>query len=149
MHFSTHRGLRYLFLIQGTATKVLSQLKAVVRPMYSSPQLHGARLVSTVLSDPALTRVWEAELKDMSDRIIAMRSALVQVVAWVFMRCGLFMLLLCGSLMPCDLSMPCHLFMHCDCRCQLPSTRRAVWLFLIPFSPLFSPTFYPCVRARA
>ena len=112
--------------------------------MYSSPQLHGARLVSTVLSDPALTCVWEEELKDMSDRIIAMRSALVQVVAWVCMRCGLLML--CGSLMPCDLSMPCDLFMHCYGYCSWASARRAVWLFLIRFSP---PPFLPLLSLRA
>lgn len=34
------------------AARVLSQLKLVVRPMYSSPPLHGARIVSSVLGDP-------------------------------------------------------------------------------------------------
>jgi hypothetical protein len=33
---------------QQTADKVLSQLKGVIRVMYSSPQLHGARVVATV-----------------------------------------------------------------------------------------------------
>ena len=58
------------------AGRVLSQLKAVVRPMYSNPPLHGARIVSTVLNDPALEAQWRGECKLMADRIIAMRSAL-------------------------------------------------------------------------
>jgi len=60
-----------------TAEKVLSQLKGIVRPMYSNPQLHGARLVATVVGDSQLTALWEKELKDMSDRITDMRQALV------------------------------------------------------------------------
>jgi len=63
-----------------TAAKVRSQLCAVVRPMYSSPQIHGARLVSTVLSDSGLTKTWEGELKDMSQRIVDMRAALVRAL---------------------------------------------------------------------
>jgi len=35
-----------------TASKVLSQLKMVIRPNYSSPPLHGARIVERVLSNP-------------------------------------------------------------------------------------------------
>jgi len=62
---------------KSTADKVQSQLKGIVRPMYSNPQLHGARLVSTVLKDPRLTAMWEVELKEMSDRITSMRQALV------------------------------------------------------------------------
>ena len=34
--------------------RVESQLKIVVRPMYSNPPVHGARLVATVLGAPAL-----------------------------------------------------------------------------------------------
>jgi aspartate/tyrosine/aromatic aminotransferase len=66
---------------KATAEKVLSQLKAVIRPMYSSPQLHGARLVSTVLNDKTLAATWEKELKVMSDRIIAMRTSLVTALS--------------------------------------------------------------------
>jgi len=59
------------------AVKVVSQLKGIVRPMYSNPQLHGARLVATVLEDPALNSLWNKELTEMSDRINEMRGALV------------------------------------------------------------------------
>jgi len=60
-----------------TAVKVQSQLKGIVRPMYSNPQLHGARLVSTVLSDKRLKATWQQELTAMATRIVDMRTALV------------------------------------------------------------------------
>ena len=56
---------------------VLSQLKILARPMYSNPPVHGARIVSTILADPALNADWRKEVKQMADRIIAMRSMLV------------------------------------------------------------------------
>lgn len=56
--------------------RVLSQLKLVVRPMYSNPPLYGARIVNLVLGDEALTKQWAVDCKGMADRIIAMRSLL-------------------------------------------------------------------------
>ncbi|CAM9546945.1 unnamed protein product [Laminaria digitata] len=58
------------------AARVASQLKLVIRPMYSSPPVYGARLVAEILSDEALSEEWTAECKDMADRIMAMRSSL-------------------------------------------------------------------------
>ena len=58
------------------AERLESQLKLVIRPMYSNPPIHGARIVAAVLSDPALEAKWRAECKEMADRIIAMRAAL-------------------------------------------------------------------------
>lgn len=55
---------------------VESQLKILIRPMYSNPPIHGARIVSTVLSSPELNSLWLREVKGMADRIISMRSAL-------------------------------------------------------------------------
>lgn len=54
-----------------------SQLKILIRPHYSNPPIHGARIVSTVLSDPQLTSQWRTEVKGMADRIIKMRTELV------------------------------------------------------------------------
>lgn len=56
----------------------MSQLKIIARPMYSNPPMHGARLVSTILSNPELNQLWLAEVKIMADRIISMRTALRQ-----------------------------------------------------------------------
>ena len=58
------------------ADKVLSQLKILVRPMYSNPPIHGARIVSTVLGDPRLTELFYSECKEMAHRINDMRWAL-------------------------------------------------------------------------
>jgi aspartate aminotransferase len=38
--------------------KVDSQIKILVRPLYSNPPLHGARIAGTVLSDQALYSQW-------------------------------------------------------------------------------------------
>ena len=56
--------------------KILSQLKRVIRPMYSSPPIHGSRLVTSILGNPELKAQWHKDLKTMSNRIFAMRSAL-------------------------------------------------------------------------
>jgi len=57
--------------------KVLSQLKIVIRTNYSNPPTHGAQVVATVLSTPALRAQWEEELAGMRVRIRQMREALV------------------------------------------------------------------------
>ena len=59
------------------AAKVLSQLKIVIRTNYSNPPTHGAQVVATVLSTPALRQQWEQELAGMRVRIRQMREALV------------------------------------------------------------------------
>jgi len=51
-------------------------MKIIARAIYSNPPVHGARIVSTVLSDPALKQKWLGEIRDMSGRIIKMRQAL-------------------------------------------------------------------------
>ncbi|RHZ54740.1 hypothetical protein Glove_423g19 [Diversispora epigaea] len=53
-----------------------SQLKLVIRPMYSNPPMNGARIASYVLSDPELNKEWLDEVKMMADRIITMRNKL-------------------------------------------------------------------------
>lgn len=59
------------------AERVLSQIKILIRPLYSNPPIHGARIAGTVLSDPELRPQWEVEVKGMADRIISMRQQLV------------------------------------------------------------------------
>lgn len=62
------------------AAAVNSQLAIIVRSMYSNPPIYGARLVSTVLNDAELKKVWEGDVKEMADRIKACRSGLVQAL---------------------------------------------------------------------
>jgi aromatic-amino-acid transaminase len=58
------------------ADRVLSQLKRVIRTNYSNPPTHGAQVVATVLTTPALRQMWEDELAGMRVRIKEMRVAL-------------------------------------------------------------------------
>jgi aromatic-amino-acid transaminase len=58
-------------------SRVLSQLKIVIRTNYSNPPTFGAHVVATVLSTPALRAMWEEELASMRDRIRATRTHLV------------------------------------------------------------------------
>ena len=69
-------GLTFVCDDQATTQKVLGQLKATVRRIYSSPATTGALLVDNVLNDADLTAQWEAELKEMRERIIKMRQIL-------------------------------------------------------------------------
>lgn len=55
---------------------VESQLKIIIRPLYSIPPIYGARLVRMVLSDPGLRSLWLKEAKMMADRLASMRRAL-------------------------------------------------------------------------
>jgi aromatic-amino-acid transaminase len=62
------------------ATRVMSQLKRVIRTNYSNPPIHGGALVAAVLSSPELRQMWETELAGMRDRIRAMRTSLVESI---------------------------------------------------------------------
>jgi aspartate aminotransferase len=56
--------------------RVDSQIKILVRPLYSNPPIHGARIAAEVLNNSALNKQWLGEVKDMADRIITMRALL-------------------------------------------------------------------------
>ncbi|WP_250512756.1 amino acid aminotransferase [Caballeronia sp. INDeC2] len=60
------------------STRVLSQLKRVIRTNYSNPPTHGGSIVAAVLASPELRATWEQELGEMRDRIRAMRNGLVE-----------------------------------------------------------------------
>lgn len=60
----------------GQATNVLGQLKATVRRNYSSPPVHGARIIARVLATPVLRAAWSEELEGMRLRVKAMRQGL-------------------------------------------------------------------------
>jgi len=58
------------------AKRVESQLKIIIRPMYSNPPCNGARIASTIMNDADLRQQWLSEVKGMADRIISMRTEL-------------------------------------------------------------------------
>lgn len=59
----------------------MSHLKTTVRVIYSNPPAHGGLVVAAILSDAALTEKWLGELDAMRQRIVSMRSGLVDGLA--------------------------------------------------------------------
>uniref|UniRef100_A0A8C5QAB8 Aspartate aminotransferase n=1 Tax=Leptobrachium leishanense TaxID=445787 RepID=A0A8C5QAB8_9ANUR len=59
------------------AKRVESQLKILIRPMYSNPPINGARIAASILNQPDLRSEWLQEVKGMANRIISMREQLV------------------------------------------------------------------------
>jgi aromatic-amino-acid transaminase len=71
-------GLSVLCADKEEASRVLSQLKIVIRTNYSNPPIHGGAVVAAVLNNPELRALWEKELGEMRVRIKAMRQKLVE-----------------------------------------------------------------------
>lgn len=62
------------------AATALTQVKSIVRTLYSNPASHGASTVSMVLDDPTLRQQWEDELTEMRERIKKMRYQFVELL---------------------------------------------------------------------
>lgn len=58
------------------ADRVMSQIKILIRALYSNPPINGARIVSEILGDATLRSQWLQEVKGMADRIISVRQTL-------------------------------------------------------------------------
>ncbi|AKO45618.1 amino acid aminotransferase [[Haemophilus] ducreyi] len=63
------------------ANNAFTQIKSIIRVLYSNPAAHGAHTVTTVLADDQLRANWIAELSEMRDRIKTMRTKMVQLLA--------------------------------------------------------------------
>ena len=81
------------------AERVLSQLKICVRVNYSNPPGHGSAIVTTIISNPELNKLWITELKEMRDRIHTYRQKLVTALKekgvkqnfdFILKQCGMF-----------------------------------------------------------
>ncbi|MFT5664622.1 MAG: aromatic-amino-acid transaminase [Gammaproteobacteria bacterium] len=59
---------------------VFSQLKSIIRVIYSNPPAHGGAVVTTILTDEKLRAEWEAEVDAMRNRILAMRKLFVETL---------------------------------------------------------------------
>ena len=57
--------------------RILSEMKLIIRSMYSSPPRHGSSIVKTILMDDELKVQYYKECAAMSSRIQSMRSRLV------------------------------------------------------------------------
>ena len=78
------------------AKRVESQIKIIIRPMYSNPPSHGARIAEKILNTPALNEQFLGDVKGMADRIITMRDQLrsgIEVNTWVLEKGYSFLIL--------------------------------------------------------
>ncbi|GGI90634.1 amino acid aminotransferase [Shewanella gelidii] len=92
-------GVTLVAADQQTATKAFSQVKKLIRANYSNPPAHGALVVSTILEDEALTKLWLSELTAMRERIATMRTLFVDTLkaegvktdfSFIAEQCGMF-----------------------------------------------------------
>lgn len=59
---------------------ILSQLRLIIRPMYSSPPKHGSSIVRTILTDDALQAQYRTECRIMAQRLSETRTRLVEAL---------------------------------------------------------------------
>ncbi len=74
-------GLSVVCQDAAEASRVLGQMKFTVRRIYSSPPVHGGRIVTTVMNDAGLYADWVQEVAIMRERIQAMRQKLHAVLS--------------------------------------------------------------------
>ena len=60
-----------------TIDKAFSNLKTIIRRIYSNPPSHGGAIVTTIMNDAALRAEWENEVAQVRDRIAKMRELFV------------------------------------------------------------------------
>ena len=75
------------------AARIGSQIKHIIRSFYFNPPKHGALIVSTILKNPDLKESWKHEVKNMNERIVAMREAFAFGLQekWLIMTLALFL----------------------------------------------------------
>lgn len=62
----------------GQSIEILrSQVKHWIRACYSSPAIHGSRIVTMILQDEGLKNLWQEELLGMQKRLVDLRAAFV------------------------------------------------------------------------
>ncbi len=59
------------------STTAFSQVKSIIRSIYSNPPAHGSAIVTHILNDATLRAEWEAEVAEMRSRIHEMRQLFV------------------------------------------------------------------------
>ncbi|KAJ8768701.1 hypothetical protein K2173_023605 [Erythroxylum novogranatense] len=116
------------------ASRVESQLKLVIRPMYSNPPIHGASIVATILKDRDMYNEWTIELKRMADRIISMREKLFNAICargtpgrWshIFEQIGMFTFTGLNSEQVAFMTKEYHIYMTSDGRISMAGLSSA------------------------
>ncbi|MGL6175951.1 MAG: amino acid aminotransferase [Vibrionaceae bacterium] len=81
------------------ARHAFSQIKAIVRTLYSNPPAQGAAIVTTILNDAKLYPLWLEEVTQMRARIQKMRTLFVKTLrefgvqqdfSFIEQQCGMF-----------------------------------------------------------
>ncbi|WP_104398927.1 amino acid aminotransferase [Vibrio penaeicida] len=62
---------------EDVAATAFSQVKSIIRSIYSNPPAHGSAVVTHILNDADLRAEWEKEVAEMRDRIQEMRELFV------------------------------------------------------------------------
>jgi aspartate aminotransferase len=62
------------------AVNAKGKLLQLARATYTMPPDHGAAIVNAILSDKNLTQIWESELIEMQQRLVKLRSELVNEI---------------------------------------------------------------------
>nr|AZL94494.1 cytosolic aspartate aminotransferase [Nephromyces sp. MMRI] len=60
-----------------TASLLVQNLKLIIRSFYTSPSLHGARIVNRILENEDYLNRWKKELEIVATRVQTMRSSLI------------------------------------------------------------------------
>ncbi|KAF8822800.1 aspartate aminotransferase [Cardiosporidium cionae] len=74
-------GMLHMVCSSSSSARVaLSNLKVVIRSMYSNPPKHGGEIVWRILSDAQLMEEWQNELKSVAGRLVRMRQLLYEAL---------------------------------------------------------------------
>lgn len=58
------------------ANRVFSQLKLIIRPLFSNAPINGAKIAYEILENAPLREQWMVDIKTMANRIISVRQKL-------------------------------------------------------------------------
>merc|ERR1712127_664125 len=73
-------ALHFVCADKASATRVLSQVKILIRTNYSSPPKHGGRIAAAILNNPSNRQQWLDELVNVCKRMNDMRNALRKAI---------------------------------------------------------------------
>ena len=61
-------------------SNIMAQMTLIVRPMYSNPAGHGAKILGRILKDESLLELWKRELEEMVSRVDRIRRRLRELL---------------------------------------------------------------------
>ncbi|MDB6082086.1 MAG: aspC [Chlamydiia bacterium] len=79
--YSERTGALTITCTRESVIPISSQVRKIIRSIYSSPASHGAQIVQTILNDPTLTANWQRELKHLRETLTTSRQALYNALS--------------------------------------------------------------------